>query len=49
MNYQKGKLRKQSNLSFYLKKTLVINLIKKVKDLDWENYKPPKKETGQYK
>ena len=46
MNYQKGKLRKQSYLQLHQKtkiKCLGINLTKDVKDLYLENYKTLKK------
>ena len=42
INYQKGKLRKQSHLLLH-QKYLGINLTKDVKDLYSENYKTPKK------
>ena len=44
MNYEKGKLRKQSHLQLHQKYYLEINLTKEVKDLYLENCKTLKKE-----
>ena len=51
MNYQKGKLRKQSHLQLHLKKKkkpLGINLTKEAKELYSENYKTLKKEIEEH-
>ena len=47
MNYQKGKLRKQSHLQLHKKIYVGINLTKNIKDLYSENHKTLKKEIKQ--